>query len=535
MTKISARSLFGSRIPAHHQGESDKFSLKKLHKTIVATAITSGLLTAPIAYASPAANALPTNGQVAAGQASISQSGNVMNINQSTQRAVINWSSFNVGSNATVNFNTPNSNSSTLNRVNGDSKSMIDGAVNANGQVIFVNANGVVFGKGAEVNTGGLVATTMDIKNSDYMSGKMNFSGGESGKVVNKGTITANGVNGYIALMAPEVKNQGVLIANISNSNTIALVSGTKVTLSFNGSQLTDISVDASAINSLISNKHAIITNGGQIIIAANAASNLKSSVINNTGTINSDSITTSGGKVFLTAGTVNQSGTVSANSAQVDGGNITISGNQVNLNTASKTTATGATSGGQILVGKTNANTAQSQVNAEVVTVAKGAIVDASATKNGNGGSINIWSQIATNIAGILKAAGGNISGNGGNIDTSSAGAVKYGSSLVVDTTAPHGKTGNWTTDPLTIIIDGNAATVLSNALSTTNVTLDATAATCGLGACTQTGTPVITFLADVYSANPLTSLYLNAQGGSINVNQLLPQYKIQMGKRIL
>ncbi|MBT8607988.1 filamentous hemagglutinin N-terminal domain-containing protein [Polynucleobacter paneuropaeus] len=493
-----------------------------VRKTVMASVFLSAtLLTVPSAFAAPAANALPTNGQVVAGQANISQTGNVMNINQSTQRAVINWDSFNVGKNATVNFNQPNSGASTLNRVNGASQSMINGAVNANGQVIFVNPNGVVFGKGAEVNTGGLVATTMNIKDSDYMSGKMSFSGGESGKVINKGTITANGVNGYIALMAPEVKNQGVLIANISNSNTIALVSGTKVTLSFDGSQLTNITVDASAINSLISNKHAIITNGGQVIIAANAASNLKASVINNTGTINADSITTAGGKVFLTAGTVNQNGTVSANSQDANGGNVTISGNEVNLNAASKTTATGATSGGQILIGKTNANTAQSQLNASVVNVNQVAIVDASATQNGSGGSISIWSQIATNVAGILKATGGAISGNGGNIDTSSAGTVKYGSSLVVDTTAPHGQTGHWTTDPLSITIDSNAATVLSNALNTTNVILDATAISCGgIGSCSQSSSPMITFFADVYSANALTSLTLNAQGGTINVN---------------
>jgi len=513
---------------AHQQDERGLFALKNkqwhckgLRKKALASLALTSILASSHVFAAPAANALPTNGRVAAGQASISQSGNVMNINQSTQRAVINWDSFNVGKNATVNFNQPNSGASTLNRVNGASQSMINGAVNANGQVIFVNPNGVVFGKGAEINTGGLVATTMNIKDSDYMSGKMQFSGGESGKVINKGTITANGINGYIALMAPEVKNQGVLIANISNSNTIALVSGSKVTLSFNGSQLTDISVDASAINSLISNKHAIITNGGQIIIAANAASNLKASVINNTGTINADSISASGGKVFLTAGTVNQNGIVSANSQDANGGNVTISGNQVNLNTASKTTATGATAGGQILIGKANANTAQSHVNASVVNVNPGAIVDASATQNGNGGSISIWSQIQTFVAGTLKATGGAISGNGGNIDTSSAGAVKYRSSLIVDTTAPHGQIGTWTTDPLSITIDGNAATVLSNALNTTNVILDATSSSCGgIGSCSQSSSPMITFLADVYSANALTSLTLNAQGGTINVN---------------
>ncbi|QWD15738.1 filamentous hemagglutinin N-terminal domain-containing protein [Polynucleobacter paneuropaeus] len=494
-----------------------------VRKTVMASVFLSAtLLTVPSAFAAPAANALPTNGQVVAGQANISQTGNVMNINQSTQRAVINWDSFNVGKNATVNFNQPNSGASTLNRVNGASKSMIDGAVRSNGQVIFVNPNGVVFGKGAEVNTGGLVATTMNIKDSDYMSGKMSFSGGESGKVINKGNITAHGINGYIALMAPEVKNQGVLIANISSGNTVALVSGTKVTLSFNGSQLTDITVDASAINSLISNKNAIKTEGGQIIIAANAASNLKASVINNTGTISADTVSTVGGKVFLTAGTVNQSGTVSANSAQADGGNVTISGNQVNLNTASKTSATGATAGGQILLGKTAKNIAQSQVNANAVTVAEGAVVDASATQNGNGGSIEVWSTISTSVAGMFKANGGALGGNGGTIDTSSAGVVTYGKGLVVDTTAPKGKTGNWLTDPLSIIIDSTAATILSDALMTTNVTLDATASSCaGIGNCTTSSVPLIQFLAgtSVYStAN--TALTLNAPGGTITMD---------------
>jgi hypothetical protein len=90
---------------------------------------------------------------------------------------------------------------------------------------------------------------------------------------------------------------------------------------------------------------------------AANAASNLKASVINNTGTISSDSITTAGGKVFLTAGTVNQSGVVSANSAQEQGGHVTIAGNEINLNTGSKTSATGATGGGHIVVGKSSAS----------------------------------------------------------------------------------------------------------------------------------------------------------------------------------
>ncbi|MBU3617842.1 S-layer family protein [Polynucleobacter sp. JS-Fieb-80-E5] len=475
-------------------------SLLTTSRLVIACTFTFGIVNTQAAGL--AGNALPTGGQVAAGQATINQSGNTMNINQSTQRAVINWNSFNVGANSTVNFNQPNANSSTLNRVNSASKSMINGAVNSNGQVIFVNPNGVVFGKGAEVNTGGIVATTMNISDADYMAGKSTYSGGETGKVINKGTITVNNINGYIALMAPEVKNEGVLIANLSGNNAIALVSGQQVTLSISGSQLINVTVDASVINSLISNKRLIKTDGGQVIIAANSASDLRSSAMNNTGIISASAVKNEGGRVFLTAGTVNQSGTVSANSAQANGGEITISGNLVNLNSTSKTTATGASNGGQILVGKTAQNTALSQVNANTVNIVQGALVDASSTQNGNGGSISIWSQIATNIAGVLKATGGMVAGNGGNIETSSAGVVTYGKGLVVDTSAPHGKFGNWLTDPDSITIgDSDAADALSTALGMGNVTLNATVN--------------ITFSFDMYSANPFTSLTLIAQGG--------------------
>ena len=155
-------------------------------------------------YAAPAVDVLPTGGQLAAGQATINQNGNVMNIDQGSQRAVVNWNSFDVGAKATVNFNQPNANAVMLNRVNSATPSMIDGAVNANGHVVFVNPNGVVFGKGAEINTGGITATTMNISDAEFMAGgKQTYSGGTSGKVINQGKVTAHGLNGYIALMAP--------------------------------------------------------------------------------------------------------------------------------------------------------------------------------------------------------------------------------------------------------------------------------------------------------------------------------------------
>ena len=465
-----------------------------------------------------------------AGTAVISQAGNTMNINQSSQRAVINWSSFDVGSKAAVNFNQPNSQAATLNYVNSASKSMINGAVNANGQVIFVNNNGVVFGKGAEVNVGGMVATTMNTSAQEFMDGKstQTYEGGTTGKIINKGNITGNNINSYIALMAPQVINTGVITATMGGNNAIALVAGQKVTLQFSGSQFVSVSVDASVVNALISNKLLINAGNGQVIIGANAAQNLMGSLIKNTGTVSASGINTDGGKISLTADTIEQSGVIEANSAQAAGGDISLKGNNITLAGNSKTTTTGATAGGNITIGVNNASS-QSVQNAidnnslaNTVSVQANATVDASATQNGNGGTINIWSKLSTMIAGALSAKGGAQGGNGGFIETSSKGNVAIVGTAIIDTSAPKGKTGQWTVDPMTLIIDSTAASVISNALNTTNVTLDATGSSCAFGACTSSQSPLIRIMAgaDIYSGNTATSLNLIATGGQIDIN---------------
>ncbi len=188
-------------------------------------------------------NTLPSGGKVVAGSATISQTSNAtsatMNVNQTSQRAVINWDSFNVGSNAQVNFNQPNSSAVILNRVStGASPSVIDGALRANGQVVLVNPNGVTFGKGAQINAAGVVATTMDMANRDFMEGKSTCAGNGKGKVHNKGTISTNDPNGYIALLAPEVRNEGYLLAQKGANNTIAMAAGEQITLDFRGDRL---------------------------------------------------------------------------------------------------------------------------------------------------------------------------------------------------------------------------------------------------------------------------------------------------------
>jgi filamentous hemagglutinin family protein len=232
----------------------------------------------------PAATQLPTGGAVVGGQATISQSAIAtaanMVVNQSSQRAIIDWSSFNLGSAATVQFVQPNAQSVILNRVLDPNPSQIFGRINANGQVFLTNPYGVYFSPTATVDVGGLVATTYDIRNADFMSGYYKFERvGGSGRIVNEGALRAT-AGGYIALLAPEVQNSGVVLAR---AGTVAMAAGDEVTLTIaDGKSLSGITTTASAIASLIENKLAVQAPDGQIILSAVAVNKLQAGVMKN-------------------------------------------------------------------------------------------------------------------------------------------------------------------------------------------------------------------------------------------------------------
>ncbi|MCD8512918.1 MAG: filamentous hemagglutinin N-terminal domain-containing protein [Nitrincola sp.] len=129
---------------------------------------------------------LPTGADIQAGQIAITSQQNVMDINQSSQKGIINWQTFSIGKDATVNFHHTNASASTLNRVVGNEASLIHGALNANGQVFLLNSNGILIGKDAQVNVGALVASTLDITNQDFLDGNYTFQGnGSQGSVIN--------------------------------------------------------------------------------------------------------------------------------------------------------------------------------------------------------------------------------------------------------------------------------------------------------------------------------------------------------------
>src|SRR5258708_22810429 len=152
---------------------------------------TTGLL---VLGASPAA-AGPEGASVVGGAATLpGQGGPAGIVNQSTSSAVINWNTFNIRANERVRFNQPSASSVALNRVVGGlGPSEIMGTLTANGRVFIINRDGVLFGPGSVVNTAGFLATTSDIKNSDFIAGRYNFNipGRPDASIVNQGRITA--------------------------------------------------------------------------------------------------------------------------------------------------------------------------------------------------------------------------------------------------------------------------------------------------------------------------------------------------------
>ncbi|WP_051989868.1 beta strand repeat-containing protein [Caulobacter sp. AP07] len=246
-----------------------------------------------------AGGALPTGGRVVSGQVTIDSSGAAMTVTQETARGIINWQGFDVGADASVTFKQPDAASVTLNRVIAGAGSVIAGKVSANGKVYVVNPNGVLFAKGAQVNVGGLLASTADIVDRDFLAGREVFiRDGAPGVVVNEGTITTRG-GGSVVLVGGQVSNPGVIAAA---GGHVALASGAKITLSAGANGRLLIEVDGDTTAGLVENGGLIAADGGQVMMTAQGVGTAISSVVANTGTIQARTIGGQAGRILLLA-----------------------------------------------------------------------------------------------------------------------------------------------------------------------------------------------------------------------------------------
>ncbi|EBA6812332.1 filamentous hemagglutinin N-terminal domain-containing protein [Salmonella enterica] len=430
---------------------------RKLLGTLTPVALLTGLIAGLLPAMALAAD-LPTGGQIVGGQGSISTSGNQMTIHQQTQNMATNWHSFDIGKNNTVQFVQPNSSSVALNRVTGASGSQIMGTLKANGQVFILNPNGVLFGKNARVDVGGLVAATKNISTTDFMKGQYTLSGsGNPGaQVVNQGSLTTS-KGGYIVLAGERVSNSGTVT---TPSGKTILAAGKTVTLQLDNGGLTSVSVNGSVVNALVENQGLISATNGQVYLTAKGQDMLLNTVVNNSGTVEAKGLANRGGEIVLNggdSGVVSQSGHLLADSQTGQGGKITLEGQNIHLAGGSLTTATGKTGGGEVYVGGGWQGQDSHIKNASKVVMDKAATVDVSATENGNGGTAVLWSDDYTNFRGTVLAKGGAKSGDGGRVETSSHRNLQ--ASGAVDASARAGHGGEWLLDPTDVTIVGAGA----------------------------------------------------------------------------
>ncbi|MBN8909783.1 MAG: filamentous hemagglutinin N-terminal domain-containing protein, partial [Rhodospirillales bacterium] len=290
----------------------------------------AALVLALPAVAQPAPNARPTGGQVVAGSASIHQGGPQTTVTQSSQRAAVEWKSFDVGSQHTVRFQQPSASAVTLNRVTGPDPSHIAGRIQANGQVVLTNQSGVTFARGAQVDTAGLIVSAAGISNRNFMAGKMVFDqpAKRDAAIVNEGTITVRQA-GLAALVAPHVANTGTITAQLGH---VVLAGARAATLDLYGDGLVSLDVtrqvtetprgpDGKPVTALVTNDGVVRAEGGTVQLSARAVDGVVTNLVTAGGTISAPTRAGRAGTIAIggLGGNVTVTGTLAADGRRAD------------------------------------------------------------------------------------------------------------------------------------------------------------------------------------------------------------------------
>lgn len=440
---------------------------KSLSRLNTSTILTSAL--AAVVAAQPVWADGITGGSAVIGSASIAQSGTHTEITTATSNTLMEFRTFNVNTGESANVAQPGSSSKFMARVVGGlGASNIDGTLTSNGNVFIVNSQGVLFGAGANVNVGGLVASTADISNDNFTKGDLKFdrAGSPSAFVENRGNI--NIADGGLSLfVAPTVKNTGYVKAKLGK---VQMAAGDTFTMDMYGDGLLSVQASDAVNKQLVQNSGAIDAAGGTVVLTAAAAQEAVESVINMDGLIEASSISKQGGKVVLSgAKTTLVSGTIKAKGA-TKGGNVDVLGDNVGILSGASIDASGKTGGGKIRVGG-DFHGAGDVANSKNVVVQSDAKLLANATENGNGGDVAVWADNNAFFYGDIEAKGGALGGNGGFVETSGKAYLDaYGN---VDASAANGSGGQWLLDPNNITITDSPntdANVTGNPDFTTN-----------------------------------------------------------------
>ncbi|MDA8548426.1 autotransporter-associated beta strand repeat-containing protein, partial [Candidatus Pelagibacter bacterium] len=437
----------------------------------------------PIAFAGTVdALTLPTGGNVVTGSVSISQNNSGrMDVSQSSNQAIVNWDTFNVGSSASVHFNQPTSRSSILNNVL-SGQSIINGSIFSNGQLILVNPTGILTGPTSAIRSEGAILSTLNLTNQNYLNKIYNFSASSNSNLLNEGKIEGE----YIALLSPSITNKGTITTNVATS----LAAGDDIRLSIGDTNLLTVSVNPSKIKSSINNEGNIKSQNGIVTLKTDIAQSVIDQVIKienakadglisengivklvaNTGAITAKDIKIDAGS----NGTSIISGILNSNSDTSNGGSVEVIAKEIDINAAT-ISADGKTGGGKILIGGDWQGSGD-LLQATYLNIDSNSKITANALTSGSGGTIVAWSDIKnsnslTTVSGTLEAKG--INGSGGQIETSGAELDING--IRVNTSSVSGSYGNWLVDPTDLTIGSSEASTYASNLASSDVTLTA------------------------------------------------------------
>lgn len=433
----------------------------------------STALTAAFFLLPAIAVALPTGENVVGGVATVIQSVNTTTVNQTSDRAVINWNQFNVSNSETVRFNQPGVSSITLNRVVADANpSQILGSIEANGRVVISNPNGMVFGPNSRTDVAGLIATTADISPTQFMTNdtlRFNQASTTNAKIeVQNGAVITSTAReqGLVALVAPQVVNNGLIVAN---QGKVVLAGAEKATIDLTGDGLVSFAVSNQNSNTLVHQGGTVTAQGGQVYMTAKAASTIVNNVVNTNGVPDADQLVTTPNGLVLVEGSVDVS------SADAAAGKIELRGQDIVVRNGASLNADGRTAGAISAIAERHA----------IVGGGNGTVsVSANSTTVGQGKGGNVKILAKSGAAVLNQNAQVSATGfDGGKIEFSGADILLAGS---LNAGNNGGRSGSVIIDPATIIINNGGANGLLNNIAEqwieaqsqggTNVTIEAT-----------------------------------------------------------
>lgn len=259
---------------------------------------------------------LPQHHTTVSGNVTVTTTADKMTIKQDSNKAQINWKSFDIGENKEVKFEQPDENAVAYNRVTGGNASQIQGKLTANGKVYLANPNGVIITKGAQINVAGLLATTKDLENISENINKFTRKAKQDGQVVknrqvlkdgqvikegqviNEGNITAQD---FVVLNGDEVINKGNI--NVEKNSTINgkvyLSSGDNFTFTLPDSGIS-VALEDNTVQGIVENEGSI--KAGEITLSAKGRNQALDSLVVNNGVLEATKVSNKNGKVVLSA-----------------------------------------------------------------------------------------------------------------------------------------------------------------------------------------------------------------------------------------